>query len=956
MRLIKPQAATAVLHLTSSHRVANLRRRTQKAPTIQTYGVDEVLQVPRLPKLAGTPAARRQYTYGSAAEPPPSRPGRGGHQDQPLDLGNAVGNLLSREEVEDNPSSPGQMPPPPLPNHESSEDMRDDRSFITESDIYGDATIVSTTSGTSPIVNPGLPPRKAVQFKPFSNPHPALESVAEREESEEIHLPQLPQRHQPPQVGSLSPPRIQFSPNDHTSPRSEQQTPPKSLHSSPKRGVRLRRSPPDSWADVASHRTRPPVLDTSKHTGLSPRSVPDPGFFASNYSEADDAIQREIEASETEAVEEIEQESWRGRWLKINPISPFRAARQRAISQQRPEILQGGRGHSIQEVEEDDDQDSHSAHWWHSLNPRSHLDALWRFMDRLNDWFSGFFKLTIALFDLGQFLQLLGMGALITAISVIISQPGFGSSVRDSIETITSEVPRMPSMPDLKEYASLIGGYASSIVPRFGRSDDLGSLFDLGDEGLHEVEDYLKKYDQKLQNVVPKVVHMELKNGKPVVAPEFWYAMRDLLQNDDSFLTVDEKKGDVVLNPKHGWKAIAAKLASDPAFTSKFNLTMDGIERRINAKMTSFWDGWVKDNDDKISSTLGSALDRIKSAASERELSDVVKKIVKEQLHDEQTQGVVVTRGEFLRHLTNEFTVHRSEIRAELNELQPRIRGLMEDMAKLAASAKDDRRPAGMTREEVTILVNGLLRQALADTNLEAMAKGKIHAYWDADLKNQVNYFSQGAGAIVDAKLSSPTFDPYQKGMDPKDERYARGVVAARPRPPTEALKPWADEGDCWCAARKTNYRGNPHSVTLSVILGHEIIPEHVVIDHILPGATVDPGARPRDIEIYARIEDSAQRELIRDFGETRFPDQDPSTEDWNAMPADLGPRFVKIGQFRYEGAELHDGVYVHRLSNELAALRAETDQVVVRATSNYGANHHTCFYRVRLYGQRVDA
>ena len=42
------------------------------------------------------------------------------------------------------------------------------------------------------------------------------------------------------------------------------------------------------------------------------------------------------------------------------------------------------------------------------------------------------------------------------------------------------------------------------------------------------------------------------------------------------------------------------------------------------------------------------------------------------------------------------------------------------------------------------------------------------------------------------------------------------------------------------------------------------------------------------------------------------------------------------------------------QLSDELVALRAETDSVVVRAVTNYGAEKHTCFYRLRLFGHRL--
>ncbi|KAL6851212.1 hypothetical protein ACO1O0_008340 [Amphichorda felina] len=651
--------------------------------------------------------------------------------------------------------------------------------------------------------------------------------------------------------------------------------------------------------------------------------------------------------------------------MRVKSFSPFKPSYRTQVEEELLEAEEETIEPSVDDEDDDDDELGYNdaVDWWSLLDPKTYLDALFRLMDDVTDWIVGFSKAVAGVFDRQRLLVLMGITLLIGAIAVGVSAPEFDLSFVDSIPPIT-----ISPWSGLKDFASKVGDYAQSIPIPFRDDGGLSDLWDIDDEGRHELDDFLKKYNhdlkilkkagklheaslEKLQKVVPKVVHMELKDGKPVVAEDFWHAMRDLLREDGSFLTVEKKDGDYVVSSDDHWKAIASKLVADRAFTSKLNLTMDGIEDRMNSKMTSFWDSWVKDNDDKISTQLGSALDKLKSAASERELSDVVKKLVDAQLHNPDTHSIIVTRDEFLRHLTNEFVVHRSEIRAELNELQPKLEELIRESVKLAAD-RTTAPPSGMTRDDVTALVNNLLRKALADANLEAMAQGKIHAHWDFELKNQVNYFSQGAGAIVDAKKSSKTYDPYKQGVI--EEAHAKGTRGARPLSLSAALQPWFDEGDCWCAARQINHRGNPHGAALSVLLGHQVIPQHVVIEHILPGATIDPGARPRDIEVHARIEDQATRERLLDFAATHFPEKD-SSEDWNATPADLGGQFVKIGQFTYEGAELHDGVHVHRLSSELVAMGAETDQVVVRATSNYGAEHHTCFYRVRLYGQRVD-
>ena len=675
-------------------------------------------------------------------------------------------------------------------------------------------------------------------------------------------------------------------------------------------------------------------------------------------------MQREIEASDGGGVSPSPS-PWRDQWMRIKSFSPFQPSYRSQVEEEFREFVE-----EIVEPPVDDEDDENNEpgndaiNWWSLLNPQTYLDALFQLMDSLTDSVVEISKGIASVFDLQKSLALLGIIVLLGAIATVVSNPEYDLSFVDSLPQVT-----ISPWSGLKDFAGKIGDYAQSISLPFGGGSGLSDLWDLDDEDRHDVENFLKKYDhdfkilkkagklheaslEKLQKVVPKVVHMELKDGKPVVAQDFWHAMRDLLRADGSFLTVDRKGGDYIVSSDDHWRAIASKLVADRAFTSKLNVTMDGIEGRMNSKMTSFWDGWVKDNDDKISVQLGSALDKLKSAASERELNDVVKKLVNTQLHSQDSHGVIVTRDEFLRHLKNEFAVHRSEIRAELNELQPQLEELIRESIKLAADTTTAP-PSGMTRDDVTTLVNNLLRKALADANLEAMARGKIHAHWDIELKNQVNYFSPGAGAVADTKLSAKTYDPYKQGVI--EDAYRKGTRGAKPLGHSAALQPWFDEGDCWCAARQTNYRGNPHGAVLSVLLGHQVIPQHVVVEHILPGATIDPGARPRDIEVHARIEDPAIHERLLDFAATHFPEKDPSTEDWNAMPADLGDQFVKIGQFTYEGAELHDGVHVHRLSSELLSMRAETDQVVVRATSNYGAEHHTCFYRVRLYGHRAD-
>ncbi|UKZ82557.1 hypothetical protein TrVFT333_010346 [Trichoderma virens FT-333] len=445
---------------------------------------------------------------------------------------------------------------------------------------------------------------------------------------------------------------------------------------------------------------------------------------------------------------------------------------------------------------------------------------------------------------------------------------------------------------------------------------------------------------EKLNAVVPKMVHMTLKDGKPVVAQDFWHAIRDLVEKDGSFPMLNKSKaGHYEPSSEKQWKDIAAWLARRPEIASKINEANDGLAK----KLPHMWEAWATDNQRKVEQTLRPILDKMKitGSLSDKDIDKRLDQLIKKHVGSSKSGSTVVTREYFLQYLKDEFASHRAEMKAEIIELQPKLEQLIRDTVDLAK--KDD--SSSITRAEVTKLVDSLVRKSIADLNLEAMAKGRIRSHWDRDLKNQLNYFGVGAGAIIDPKQTSTTFRPDAKYLNDK------GLKGAQPYAPIEALLPWHDDGDCWCAAREVNKRGNPHGAKLSVIMGHSIIPQHIVIEHILPGATSNPGARPRQIEVYIKIEDAAIRERLLDFSAAHFPED---LFDWNYAPADLPPQFVKVTQFVYEGAELHDGVHVHRLSSELMALNAETDQVIVRAVSNYGAPNHTCFYRIRLFGHKV--
>lgn len=482
----------------------------------------------------------------------------------------------------------------------------------------------------------------------------------------------------------------------------------------------------------------------------------------------------------------------------------------------------------------------------------------------------------------------------------------------------------------------------------------------LDDADTSDVFDYMRRYEQdsdrlkeaakaheaslqKLEAILPKIIHVDRKDGKPVVSDEFWHALRELLRADDTFFTLNKKGNTYEVRSEKQLKAIAARLAEEPAFTDVVVGNVKDAEDRLAKSMPAYWETWVKTNEGKITRLLGAALDKIQAGGSQKDFDKRLEDLVKDNI--EKGNKNVVTKEDFLSHLRNELAAHRAEVRAELESARPQIDDIVTKAAELAVSQI----PKGMARGEVTTLIHTMVQKALGDLNLEKLAQGKIHNHWDKILKHQVNYFSPGQGASIDGHNTSPTFRPSERR--PTQEEIDQGLAHYGYSVPIRALQPWTEDGDRWCGSRSINRRGNPHGVILSVQMGQRITPQHVVIEHILPEATIDAGARPRDIEVYADIEPNL-RERVRSFSAFQFPDNE---EDWNFTPADLPERFIKIGQFVYEENQPHDGVQVHRLSDELADMGVDTDHVIVRAVSNYGAKDYTCFYRVRLFGKRKD-
>jgi Sad1 / UNC-like C-terminal len=200
-------------------------------------------------------------------------------------------------------------------------------------------------------------------------------------------------------------------------------------------------------------------------------------------------------------------------------------------------------------------------------------------------------------------------------------------------------------------------------------------------------------------------------------------------------------------------------------------------------------------------------------------------------------------------------------------------------------------------------------------------------------LMQKINYFAPGTGALVNPYRTSPT---KQKKLAFYQRIFLRaaGLQKYTSNPPSSALEPWEDIGDCWCSS------GTHSHVRLGVNMGHMIYPTEVVIEHYPITGLVMPDTVPRQVEIWADFEHLTP-ERWAELGISGLQGMDP-----------ISPTMAKIGEAVYDSTSKNN-VQTFRLDVNQGPLTHHTERITVRVVSNYGADY-TCLYRVRVHGVAV--
>lgn len=502
---------------------------------------------------------------------------------------------------------------------------------------------------------------------------------------------------------------------------------------------------------------------------------------------------------------------------------------------------------------------------------------------------------------------------------------------------------------------------------------------------LHGLDMGIRSHDKRLSSVsaatwqmrrvLPELIKVNIKSstGEWAVDDEFWNALDAEMHEGGlmySLLTLDKAdNGTYSISDPH-WSAIKQRLQRDHMLSDRpasggdpLALSAEVVEY-VDQQTSKVWAKWLKDNQDaidKMQGQPGKTPSRIY-----QELYGDIEEVMNKRLKALGLEQGVVTRDEFLAKFEDSVASHKSEIKTELERLDYRLSQAL-DIARKAKAAADG--PMSVTRGDVEEMIDQAMRRAISDAVLEAIAKGHVKAHLTADMVHKQNYFNSRRGAIIDPDVTSTTFSwapradtEHQPEYEydwlgrkkPKKVIYRKGGGAmGQPASPGNVLEGWSEDGECWCAALANgkNDSSSPSSAPadVGIFTAESVIPRHLVVEHIEPGASFDPKSMPHDIEFWMRVPEDKRARTLAHWSMERFPAlRRPDA----ASRGLLAKGYAKIGEFTYDDTLGKGESQVLRFSEDLVGMDAQTKQVLVRATTNYGAEDHTCFYRLRLFGE----
>ncbi|MCJ1327009.1 hypothetical protein MMC10_003675 [Thelotrema lepadinum] len=215
----------------------------------------------------------------------------------------------------------------------------------------------------------------------------------------------------------------------------------------------------------------------------------------------------------------------------------------------------------------------------------------------------------------------------------------------------------------------------------------------------------------------------------------------------------------------------------------------------------------------------------------------------------------------------------------------------------------------------------------------------------------KVNLFALGSGVVIDPYLTSPTRNARGISIFEKLWSRMRGIPSTTSPPPYQALMPWDDMGDCWCAPDAGG------KAQLAITLPNMVIPQELVVEHISMESTLDAGATPKDIELWAQILDADRRDAVEKaqlYYKITSPIIQHEKESYTTARS-LDRSWVRLGQWEYN-LITPNNVQSFHIRVPLDHFSAPVRKFAFRTLSNWGKVDHVCLYRLKLHGLPANA